>query len=101
MAYELAILDEAAREFDSIVAYLSQTLNSPQAAKNFMDEFDRQMQLVADMPQIFAVSKMPELAARGYRCAHVNNYVALYKISGAAVYIAHIFHQSQNYAKYV
>ena len=44
---------------------------------------------------------MPELAARGYRTMHVNNYVALYRVKDDMVVVAHIFHQTQNYASLV
>ncbi len=101
MASKKVMLREAQREYRSIVAYLSNVLDSKQAARAFMDEFDRQFQLVAENPLLHAVSRMPELAARGYRPMLVKNYVALYKVDGDAVVVAHIFHQSQDYARLV
>lgn len=101
MAYRRIILNEAQREYRSIVAYLAETLGSEQAALHFIEEFDRQFALVAENPFLHALSRMPELAARGYRSMLVGSYLALHKIDGDAVVIAHVFHQSQDYANLV
>lgn len=101
MAYRVTIAAEAAREYEQIVSYLSGILNSKQAAQGFADEFARQVESVRANPEIHALSRMPELAARGYRPLLVNRYIALYKVVGEEVVIAHIFHQSQDYAKLV
>ena len=47
------------------------------------------------------LSHMQELAARNYQSFPVNNYVCLYKFEHETIYIAHIFHQSQDYARLV
>ena len=101
MAYRKVILDEATREYREIVIYLAEILQSLQAAADFMDEFDCQLSLVAENPLLFGLSRMPGLAARGYRTMHVNNYVALYRVKDDMVVVAHIFHQTQNYASLV
>ncbi len=101
MAYKRKILKEAAREYRDIVRYLAEVLNSPDAASGFMDEFNYQLSLVCDMPELYGLSRVKELAALGYRTLLVKNYVALYKIDDDAVVVAHIFHQSQDYAKLV
>lgn len=101
MAYRVSIAAEAMREYEQTVAYLSNTLKSPKAAQGFTDEFMRQVDSMRGNPKLHALPRMPELAAKDYRPLFVNNYVALYKIDGDAVIIAHIFHQSQDYAKLV
>lgn len=101
MAYSVEIAAEAQREYDQIVSYLANTLKSQQAVVGFIDEFSRQVDLIRDNPTLHALSRMPELAARGYRPFFVNNYVVLYKILGDTIVIAHIFHQSQDYARLV
>lgn len=101
MAYRITIAAEAAREYEQIVSYLSGILNSKQTAQGFADEFARQVESVRANPEIHALSRMSELAARGYRPLLVNRYIALYKVVGEEVVIAHIFHQSQDYAKLV
>ena len=101
MAYSIAIAAEAMREYEQIVSYLSGTLKSPGAAKGFSEEFMRQVDALRDNPGLHALSRMPELAAKGYRPLFVNTYVALYKIVDDTVVIAHVFHQSQDYARLV
>lgn len=101
MAYRRYILDEAKREYQDIVAYMVEVLKSPQAALNFLAEFDHQLELISDNPEIFALSRMPELAAKGYRVAFINNYVMLYKAVDNCIFVVHVFHQSQDYAKLV
>lgn len=101
MACRKVILAEAQREFRDIVGYLVGVLQSPRAAQRFMDEFDAQLALVSENPGIYGLSRVPELAARGYRCASVGSYVMIYKVQADAIVVAHIFHQSQDYARLV
>ncbi len=101
MAYRRIILKEAAREYRDIVRYLATVLCSPEAARGFVDEFDYQLGLVCDAPELYGLSRMKELAALGYHAMQVKSYVALYRIEGDAIVVAHIFHQSQDYAKLV
>lgn len=101
MTYEAVILDEAKREFREIVVYLCEVLESPQAAGDFMDEFEHQVKLITENPELYALSALPELTARGYRSEHVKNYVLLFKTAGDLLMIAHIFHQTQDYARLV
>lgn len=101
MAYKRRILKEAAREYHDIVRYLATVLNSPDAARGFVDEFERQLDLACEMPELHGLSRMKELAVLGYRPMLVKSYIALYKIDGDAIVVAHVFHQSQDYAKLV
>lgn len=101
MTYNKVILTEAQQEYRDIVGYMVGVLKSPQAAKGFMDEFDRQIDLIAENPELFSLSRLPELAARGYRAAPVKNYLVLYKMHDDNVVIAHIVHQLQDYARLV
>lgn len=101
MAYRLSISREAQREYRDIVSYLVDVLRGPQAARHFMSEFERQASIVRDQPEAFDLCHLPELAARGYRSVAVMRYTVLYKVVADRVVIAHIFHQSQDYAHLV
>ena len=101
MAYRAIILHEAQREYENIVEYLSDVLKSPQAAIHYIEEFAYQLDPVRSNPCIHALSRLPELAARGYRSMLVNSYIALYKVEDDVVVVAHIFHQSQDYARLI
>ena len=90
MAYRKVILAEAQQEYRDIVGYLVSMSRSEQAARNFMEEFDKQVNLVAENP---------ELAERGYRCAPMNNYIALYKVADGQIVVCRIVHKSRDYAR--
>lgn len=44
---------------------------------------------------------LPEVAALGYRPCPVKGYLFLYRVRGDRVEIAHVFHQSQDYARHL
>ena len=99
MAYRKVILAEAQQEYRDIVGYLVSMLRSEQAARNFMEEFDKQVNLVAENPELYGLSRVPELAERGYRCAPMNNYIALYKVADGQIVVCRIVHKSRDYAR--
>ena len=101
MAYRVVILKGALAEYVQILRYLDENLGNKQAARDFAEEFERQTALVAENPHLHALSRLPELAAKGYRSYFVKRYVVLYKIKDDLVVVAHIFHQTQNYARLV
>lgn len=98
MTYNVVILKSARYEYESIVGYLAQILMNPRAAGNFVAEFEYQLDLLRKQPPVRPLSHIRELAARNYRSFPVNNYVCLYKFERETIYIAHVFHQSQDYA---
>lgn len=100
MAYNVVILKSARYEYESIVGYLAQILKN-RAAGNFVTEFEYQLDLLREQPLLRPLSHMQELAARNYRSFPVNNYTCLYKFERETIYIAHVFHQSQDYARLV
>lgn len=101
MAYKVVVLEGAQREIKEIVNYLVNILQSPQAASNFLDEFDHQVDLLKSNPDLFAIPMLPELAAKNYHTSHINNYIMLYSVRNEYVYVAHVFHQTQDYARLV
>ena len=97
----VVILAEAQREYERIVSYLAVTAKSPAAAKAFMEEFDHQVEIIANYPLLHPLSHLHELACKGYRSFAVGKYHVLYKSHNSTVVIAHVFHQSQDYARLV
>lgn len=101
MAYPSVILSSAQLEYEAIVGYLALDLANPSAAERFMAEFSHQLELVREMPEIHGLSRVPELAILGYRPMFASNYIALYRFDGGKVIVAHIFHQTQDYARLI
>lgn len=101
MAYELVLLPRAQHDFEEIVRYLAVDLASPQAAGHFVDEFERKTELLCENLCLYGLSRIPEVAARGYPPMPILRYVALYSVRENLMVVAHIFHQSQDHARYV
>lgn len=101
MGYSVIIHGQAKEDYHRIVDYLLLVSDGPTPAKRFMHEFDKQVALITADPGLYALSRVDALAELGYRSAIVNNYIMLYYTVEDTVHIAHVFHQSQDYARYV
>ncbi len=101
MACRYVLLPRAQEDLEGIVRYLSVELANPSAATRFIEEFEKSIALVCGHPEMYPLSRMPEVAARGYRAMPVMRYIALYAHRDGMVAVAHIFHSLQDYARYV
>ena len=101
MACDFVLLPRAQADFEEIVRYLSVELESKKAARRFVEEFESKVALVCEHPEMYPLSRMPEVASRGYRLMPVMRYVVLYAYRDTRIVIAHIFHSLQDYARYV
>lgn len=99
MAYNVKILPTAEQEVDDIVDYLMG--HGIFTARHFLDKYRSQLQLLQSGVVDYGLSKLPELAVLGYHACLVNSYVMLYYYDNEDVVIAHVFHQSQDYAALV
>lgn len=99
MACEVVVTDEAREDLEAAVLYLSEGLGAVGAAGALLDAFDDFVANVGAFPQMYPVAREPRLARLGYRKAALEGYLALYRVQGEKVYVAHIFHQSQDYAR--
>lgn len=101
MKYKIRVTNTFAAEYKNVIKYFPEILKEKSAAKNLNDEFIRIVNLIESNPNLFALSKEKELKKRHYHKVNVNNYLVLYKVSKQEIFLAHIFHQSQDYAKLV
>ena len=101
MATDYKLTEQAALEFEKIVEYLCVKLKSPQAASNFEKEFLRLIDPACEQPEILPLSQHSRLAKLGYRKLLINRYIALYTYRDNVIIVAHIFHQTQDYARLV
>ena len=99
MACEVVFARAAAVDRDLIVEYLVNTLKSPQAAGHFLDELDQVVENLSANLFAFEAVREERLASKGYRRAHVMNYLAVYSIAGETVAIMRVFHACQDYAR--
>lgn len=101
VTYKYEMLDGAKDDYEGIVEHLIALSDGPSAARSFADEFDRQIDLVCDNPDLYGLSRMPELKALGYHAVLASGCLALYFFRDDTVFVAHIFHQLQDYARFV
>ena len=101
MACDYVLLPRAQEDFEEIVRYLSVELDSKRAALRFVEEFESKVLLACEYAEMHPLSRMPEVASRGYRVMPVMRYVVLYAYRDGRTVIAHIFHSLQDYARYV
>lgn len=99
MAYDVKILPTAELEVEGVVDYLSGF--GVQPARHFIEDYRRQLELLASGVIDYGLCKLPEVAKLGYRTCRVNSYIMLHYLEDDAVVIAHVFHQRQDYARLV
>lgn len=94
------IADTAEGELRLINEYLA--FFGAQTADSFVDAVQDKVSMLKEGVVEFPLAKDPDLAQAGFHAALVKNYVMLYSIAdNGDVYVAHVFHQSQDYAKLV
>lgn len=96
MACRVRIQSTALHELESAVAYLLGF--GPNTASAFLDEWESTIEHLRDGSVEHRLSRFEPLARLGYHTILVKGYVALYFKGGDDVVIAHLFHQSQDYA---
>ena len=99
MACRVRIQPSALRELEGIVKYLLGFGSNTAAA--FLDEWENAINCLRDGSVKHRLSRFEPLARLGYHTILVKGYIALYFKEGDDVVIAHIFHQSQDYANIV
>lgn len=97
MAYSVRMQPGAEAEVDGIVDYLLG--HGPATASRFLDALEAQIGLLSSGTIDYGLSKLPEIATLGYHSCHVGSYVMLYFIEGDDLVIAHVFHQTRDYAR--
>lgn len=99
MAYSVHIQPTALHELDRIVEYLLSF--GPHTASNFLNEWQRSLSELREGQEEHRLSRFEPLARLGYHTLIIKNYIVLYLKEDGYIIIAHIFHQSQDYARIV
>lgn len=99
MACRVRIQPTALRELENTVEYL---LNfGLSTASAFLDEWENVIERLRGGSVEHRLSRFESLARLGYHTVLVKGYIALYFKEGDNVIVAHLFHQSQDYANTV
>ena len=81
MTYQLHITSTAERDMAQAADYIEFVLKNPRAADKLLDKAEHQINVLAQLPQQFALVGDNLLASWGIRFTQVNNYLAFYVIS--------------------
>ncbi|MCL2094785.1 type II toxin-antitoxin system RelE/ParE family toxin [Candidatus Saccharibacteria bacterium] len=84
MTYKLIIAKAAKLDLTDISAYITRELHALQAALDLLDELERQMSLLKEMPKKFALVPDERLALCGIRKVSVKNYIVFYTVDDQA-----------------
>ncbi len=96
----VVVSQDAESELELIYDYLG--IFGAMTAEKFLDAYEKCVSTLEEGVVEFPLSRHPKLRQSGYRVAFVNSYLVLYRVTAQdEVHVAHIFHQSQDYAKLV
>lgn len=101
MAFDCIVLESAQEEVGDIVEYLLAVSDGPSAARSFLDSFEPLLREVGENPSLRALSRMPEIAALGYRAAFVGRYAVLCFERDGRAFVAHVLHRRRDCARLV
>ena len=101
MTYVVLESDHAARDLNLIVAYLVDTLKSPQAARNVLDDYETLLDALEETPTVYPLVRDELLAFAGYHWAPVSSYMVFFTIheQEECVVIQRIAHSSRNWTQ--
>ena len=102
MARNILVVEDDRNISDLIRMYLEKEgfeVRSAYDGGKAVEEFDKQVSLVAETPELYGLSRVPELAELGYRCAPVKNYLVLYKVADGQIVVCRIIHRSRDYTR--
>lgn len=101
--YSVVVTEAAERDLAGIVDYLSGKLASPAAALGVLDEFERLVGSLEELPHAHAAVRDEMLALAGYRWAPVGSYMAFFTVDedAATVNVERVLHGTRNWREIV
>lgn len=93
--HKVRIFPTAKQDLEDVIGYLN-TL-SPDAAQKYYDLIVSEIASLSKMPERWPRPKDLALAAKGYRCLVVKNYLVFYVVVGDVVQIRRILYARRDY----
>lgn len=78
--YDVRLMARALRDLDGIYAYIAKTLSEPGTASSLVDEIEREILSLEQMPYRCPERRIGAYAGKGYRQLLVKNYTVIYRI---------------------
>lgn len=99
MQFNVEISELAEEQYNSILDYLANVKNNPQAVNGVIDDFDYAIEQLETMPDTFGFCQDKRLRSMGFHKLHFNShrYLFVYRINGSSVIIEGMYHELQDY----
>ena len=81
MAIRTRLSELAENDLDEIMRYYCEELFIPQAAANFHNKIQKQIDLIDDNPFMYPLHHDEKLSAEGYRFVVIGKYIMFYIVS--------------------
>jgi plasmid stabilization system protein ParE len=81
--YEIIFTDLAKDDLKKTALYIADVLQAPTAADNLVNETERKVAILSDMPNIYPAVPDAYLARKGLRFMVVKNYMLFYIVKDA------------------
>ena len=103
MTYDLVITDPAESDMIDIGLYVAQTLGSPIASQNLLNELDNHILSLEVMPKRYPLVLNSRLARLGIRSIPVKNYLIFYTVDDDAqsVVIIRVLYGKRDWASLI
>ena len=79
-SYSVKLLDRALEDLDNIYTYIAKSLLAPETALKLVNEIERQILSLKEMPQRCSVRRVGVYANKGYRQLFVKNFTVIFRI---------------------
>jgi len=101
MAYKVDKSHLAQQDMFEIFDYLTEKLSAIGAAKRFYDSLHACYSRLKRHPRMYPICRNEVLAAKGFRCATVMNYIVFYTVDEAnrRVMVQRIIHGTRDYTR--
>jgi plasmid stabilization system protein ParE len=89
------------QELDSIVEYISVTLEAPRAALNFLDELETSINKLKNLPNAHRLYRPVKPIETQYRILTVKNYLVFYVVMEKYIEIHRIIYKKRNLSQLI
>jgi toxin ParE1/3/4 len=94
--YKIHYLPLALNDLKDIVHYITDTLESPRVAENFISKLNKEVKKIADNPFRCRLYICSETLKYDYRILHINNYSLFYIVENKKIEIHRIIYSRRD-----
>jgi len=98
---EIKYLPSFQQELNTIVEYITLTLEAPKAASNLLDELEKAIHNLRDFPLAHRLYRPIRPIATEYRVLTVKNYLVFYVVLGEIIEIHRIIYKKRNLSQLI